>query len=172
MRVVPGICLLCGESSEIPRVTPRVYAVMLAHPLRQPLKIRVAQPDLGQMFSGVVKIFVVRTAPANRMGDDLGLFLQRHPAAILYVVGIDHIGDGIDDVSVFQMHIQHTLDIGRGNQLALAQLVQGAVFVARVSTARAKPVQFAFTCSSSASTRPGFSSVPRWWIELMQKDRE
>ena len=38
-------------------------------------------------------------------------------------------------------------------------------------TRRASPVQVAPSVSSSARTSPGFSTVPRWWIEDMQNDR-
>jgi cation transport protein ChaC len=68
----------------------------------QPRQISIGNAQFGQMISGGKKIVAVGAAPARGACDDFGLFGQSKAAAILLVLGVNHIGQGVNATPILQ----------------------------------------------------------------------
>ena len=109
------------------RVKPRIYALSACTPPRQPAKVRVIESQFAQMGGGIEKILGIRTAAADGAGDDPRLFLELEPAAILVMIGVDHVGHGLDLAAVLKPDRKTFFEVGRGDEFALAQIGQHRV---------------------------------------------
>lgn len=112
------------------------------------------------MIGGGIKIVAIKAAPSRRHSDDLRLFFQRQAAAILHMIGVDDIGQGLASAAFSKADGKVPLDIGGRDQLALAQGGKRFRLGPRLDS-KATPSQCRPSCGSSASTRPGSASVPR-----------
>lgn len=103
----------------------------LTHSCGQPVQFVILDAQFVKMCRRVEQILGVGAAPADGMGDDLRLLFQRQAPAILHVIGIYDVGDGLDPAAIAQADHLMRFQIGRGHQLAFAQLGQHVLFLPR-----------------------------------------
>ena len=77
----------------------------------QPFQFGIVQADFSQMAGRIVQIFRVWPAPANSLRNDLRLFFQRQPAAILFVGFVNDINDRLHPAAVRQIDVQGLFQI-------------------------------------------------------------
>ena len=70
-----------------------------------------------------MKVFRIRPAPTNRMGNNPGL-LFKVEMAILHMIGVNHVSDRLNLPPIAQGNLKVGLEICRRHQFPLAQILK------------------------------------------------
>ena len=93
--------------------------------LERRLPIRL---DNGQMVEGVQDVVLVRAGTPDRADHPLCRLVGVERSGILLMSSVDHVGDGLDHLSVVEPDRQPAFEIDVGDQLALAQVIYDLAF--------------------------------------------